>query len=33
VSLSSFATLRTSSLVEGTPEDARQDAHIRGLNM
>jgi len=30
VSLSSFAKLRTSSLVEGTPEDARKDDHIRG---
>jgi hypothetical protein len=29
VSLSSFATLRTSSLVEGTPEDARLPARLR----
>jgi len=30
VSLSSFATLRTSSHVEGTPEDARKDVQIHG---
>ena len=29
VSLSSFATLRTSSLVAGTPEDARLPARLR----